>query len=265
MNLPRDVMMLLDTSLLGVQRSLGNNLVGMYLRGSLALGDFIPATSDVDVFVVTERPIDAGEFAALAALHADLATAPNTFAQRLEITYLDRINVRSFHRGQRHPTLAQGEALAWSEHSANWIVERWTVREHGIVVHGPDPKLLIDPISPDDLRNATRIRLNDWAEWANQPDDPDWLLPLSHKAYVVETMCRTLYTLASGRIASKPQAVRWARATLPASWCSLVERSQAWREDATYGLSVVPEVRRFVLWTARTGAANDTSASRDAR
>ncbi len=30
---------------------------GVYLRGSLALGDFIPATSDVDVLAVTEQPV----------------------------------------------------------------------------------------------------------------------------------------------------------------------------------------------------------------
>jgi hypothetical protein len=38
--------------------------------------------------------------------------------------------------------------------------------------------------------------------------------------------------------------------TLPEPWRSTVARSQTWREDDTVDLSIVPEVRRFVLWSA---------------
>ncbi len=74
--------------------------------------------------------------------------------------------------------------------------------------------------------------------------------PGPHKAYVVETLCRALYTLARGQLLSKRRAVAWALETLPEPWRSTVERSQAWRTDDTVDPSIVPEVRRFVLWTA---------------
>jgi hypothetical protein len=233
-----------------VQETLGDNLVGVYLRGSLALGDFVSATSDVDVLTVTERPVSAAEFASLAALHTHLAALPHPYSRRLEIAYIDRGALRRFVPGQQYPTLGQGGALAWSEHRPNWILERWTVREHGVPLSGPDPRALIEPITGDDLRAAVCARLPDWAAWADQLDDPDWLLPLSHNAYVVETMCRALYTLACGELASKPRAVAWARATLPEPWRTLVVRSQGWRTDNTTDLSVVPEVRRFIRWAA---------------
>ena len=250
MNISQDVTGMLDALLLGVQDALGENLVGVYLRGSLALSDFNPTTSDLDVLTVTERPVDDSEFAALAALHAQLAALPNPYANRMEIAYIDRVALRRFTSGLRHPSLGQGEALAWSEHRDNWILERWTVRERGIVLLGPDPQTLIDPIAPDELRSAVRARLPDWADWADQPDDPDWRLPLSHNAYVVETMCRALYTLARSELCSKPRAVAWALATLPEPWRALVARSQAWRTDTTIDLSIVPEVMRFVHWAA---------------
>jgi hypothetical protein len=253
MPLPQDVSALLDILLPRLRAILGTNLVGVYLRGSLAFGDFIPATSDIDLLTVTAQRIDDAAFAALAAMHTALALLPHPFAQRLEITYLDCSNLKQFQPGQRHPTLGQGEALVWSEHGANWVIERWTVREHGIIVLGPDPQGLIDPITPDELRSATRFRLHDWATWANQHADPAWLLPRSHKAYVVETMCRMLYTLACGVVASKPQAVQWARTTLPEPSRTLVEQSQAWRTDATHDLTIVPAVRQFVQWTVTTG------------
>src|SRR5206468_610264 len=132
----QDVTGMLGALLPGLQDGLGNNLVGVYLRGSLALGDFIPATSDIDVLAVTERPVNAAEFAALAALHAHLAALPNPYANRMEMAYIDRVALKRFAPGLHHPTLGQGEMLAWSEHRDNWIVERWTVRECGVVLLG---------------------------------------------------------------------------------------------------------------------------------
>ncbi len=241
---------MLDALLAGIEETLGDNLVGVYLRGSLALGDFIPETSDLDLLTVTKRPITAAEFARLASLHAHLAVLPHPYAKRLELAYIDGVALRRFAPGQHHPTLGQGETLVWSEHRDNWILERWTVREHGRTLLGPEPHTLIDPIPPDELRAAVRARLRDWAAWADQPDDPDWLLPRSHKAYVVETMCRALYTVACGELVSKPRAVAWAIATLPEPWRTVVIRSQSWRTDTTTDPSIVPEVMQFVQWAA---------------
>jgi hypothetical protein len=254
MDLPQDVADLLDALLPGVQGALGGNFVGAYLRGSLALGDFIPATSDIDVLVVTARPVGDAEFDRLAELHAHLARSSQTYGNRHEIAYVDRAAWRRYQPGLRHPSLGQGEALAWSEHRDNWILERWTVRECGVTLLGPDPPTLIDPVAADELRAAVRSRLHDWADWADQPDDPDWLLPRAHKAYVVETMCRALATLANGQLWSKPRAVAWALAHLPEPWRSTVERSQAWRTDQTVDLAAVQEAQRFVRWAASEGA-----------
>ncbi len=247
---------MLEALLPGIRNVLGDNLVGIYLRGSLALGDFIPATSDIDVLAVTARPVDDAEFGALADLHARLAASPHPFARRLEIAYVDRAAWGRFKPGLRHPSLGQGETLAWSEHRDNWILERWTVRECGVTLLGPEPQSLIDPIAADELLGAVRGRLRDWADWAEQPDDPDWRLPRrAHMAYVVETMCRALATLAGGQILSKPRAVAWALATLPEPWRSLVERSQAWRTDQTIDLALGPEVQSFVRWATSDGMA----------
>src|SRR5262249_40356708 len=124
-----------------------------------------------------------------------------------------------------------------------------------VVILGPDPKTLIDPIATDELRAAVRARLRDWADWADQPDDPDWHLPRAHKAYVVGTMCRALYTLGSGALSSKSQAVAWAIQALAEPWRCTAERSQVWRTDSTPDPSIVPEVMRFVHWAAAHGAS----------
>lgn len=254
MDLPEDAAALLAAWMPGAQAALGDALVGLYLRGSLALGEGDPVMSDLDVFAVTAHPVTEAEFAALAALHTRLERLPNHFAGQMEGPYIDRAAARRFVPGQAHPTVYRGEPLARRLHGANWVLERWMVRERGVTLCGPDPRTLIDPITPDGLRSAVRARLPDWLAWAEQTDDPDWPLPLSHKAYVVETMCRALHTLATGELASKPQAVAWALATLPEPWRTTAARSRAWHAAATVDPSVVPEVRAFVRWaTARAG------------
>ncbi|HVU13359.1 MAG TPA: nucleotidyltransferase domain-containing protein, partial [Phototrophicaceae bacterium] len=49
---------------------LGEYMVGMYVYGSLALGDFDPATSDIDFVVVTDGGISVDTFVALDRMHA---------------------------------------------------------------------------------------------------------------------------------------------------------------------------------------------------
>lgn len=230
------------------------NLLGIYLRGSLAMGDFRPQSSDIDLLAVTHQRVNEAEFARLADLHSLIAQGDHPYAKRIEIAYIEREALRRYRPNQHFPTLGQGEALRWTEHSSNWILERWVVREHGIALFGPLPITLIEPITREEIAAAVRARLQDWAAWARNTDDPEWHLPASHKFYVVETMCRALHTLATGQIASKPQAADWARQTLPEPWRGLVERSQHWQMDSTVDDSLIEPVRDFVLWAAARGA-----------
>lgn len=253
--LPPEVSALLGALLAGVRETLGDNLIGVYLRGSLALGDFDPATSDVDFFAITGRPLSAEEWTTLATLHATLSASANPYGDQLEGQYIDRAAAWRYQTGQRIPAISRNGALEWAEAGANWIIERWVVRERGITLLGPDPRELIAPVSADELRAAVRARLPDWAEFARQPDDPEWHTHRGQKAYCVETMCRALHTLATGEAQTKPQAVAWALLTLPEPWRATVARSQAWRGDPTRDDSLNPEVQRFLLWAVAQAEA----------
>jgi len=248
---------LLKVLLHGLQQTLGEQLVGVYLRGSLAMGDFNPDTSDVDFLAVTAQPITEEQFFLLKDFHARLADRPNAYAKELEGAYIDLHSVKRYRPGEKFPTIARGEELRWAEHGANWVLERWTVREHGIPLLGPDPRTLIDPVSTEDIRRAVSARLPDWSEWASDLDHPAWHLPLSHKAYVVETMCRALYTLETGGLCSKRQAVDWACETVPDPWRRLAQRSRAWRTNPSAPApEEIREAARFVQWVASRAAAD---------
>ena len=126
----------------GVASSLGDNLVGVYLCGSLATGDFIE-TSDIDFVVAIERPVSDAEVGALIEMHARLAALPNPYADRLEGAYIDRASLRRFEPGREFLTIDCETPLRWKEHETSSLIERYVLREKGVALLGPDPKSLI--------------------------------------------------------------------------------------------------------------------------
>jgi hypothetical protein len=254
--IPPDVSRLIDDLLGGTLSALGDNLVGFYLSGSLALGGFDSKTSDVDVVVVTARPLSTAEMEALTRLHERLPPNDNAYSQQYEVYYLDRATVRKFAHGQQHVKVGPDEPLHQTEHRPNWVIERWTVRERGITLAGPDPTTLIDLVSPDDLRNAAidemRKRLERWSEGTWPVDE---LSRRGAQAFEIHTTCRALYTAESGELATKAQAVTWALKTLPRRWHPLVEWSQHHRGELAHDTDKIPEIMTFLRWAAAYAGA----------
>ncbi len=254
---PTEIALLIEALFGGVRDALGDNLLGFYLRGSLALGGFNPETSDVDILVVTERPVSEAEFEALDSLHARIPAGDNQYGRHYEVSYVDRASLKRFRPGERrHPTADSDWPFGWAEHRDNFVLERWMVRERGVSLVGPDPKTLIEPISADDLRAAVVSELRARMEhWAGGDEPPDWMDTRYYQAFEIETICRALYTLEFGELPTKPQAVTWALDALPQPWRALVEWSQEHRADKTPDDAKIPEIMRFVRWAASERAA----------
>lgn len=222
-----DVNALLSELLSGVQSILGNHLIGMYLFGSLAMGDF-DTSSDIDVAVVTDEEISPELFAELYAMHARIAGIDSPWATQLEVSYLSLHNLRRYdpqHSLHPHLDRDKGEKLGMQRHAR--VVERHVLRERGIVLIGPSPRELIDPISPDDLRRAVLEVVDEWLR--PMLDAPTPFTGRGYQSYTVLSICRMLYTLEHGEIVSKPTAARWAQAKLDERWSPLIERALAGR------------------------------------
>jgi predicted nucleotidyltransferase len=91
-----DIDALLAELLAGVRGTLGPQLVGVYLDGSLATDDFAEHSSDIDVLVVTEDVLCDEVVAALGTMHARLATGKSKWARELEVSYIPRRALRRF-------------------------------------------------------------------------------------------------------------------------------------------------------------------------
>lgn len=228
-----EVNAILHDLLTGVKTILGDHFVGMYLYGSLAIGDFRPDNSDIDFLVVTADELPGEMVRALQALHAHIAASGSKWATELEGSYIPQQALRSYdpaHALHLNIERGEGESLRVKQHESDSVIQRYIVREHGIVLAGPAPHTLIDPISPDELRRAVLDLLYSW--WAPMLDDPARLLSPGYRSYAVLTMCRMLYTLQTAAVVSKSVAARWAQQVLGEPWSALIERALAYPHDA---------------------------------
>jgi predicted nucleotidyltransferase len=214
----------------GVRAILGDNFGGAYLVGSFALGE-ADEHSDVDFVVVTHEELDEGEVEGLRQLHRRLYGLDVAWAQHLEGSYIPRDVLRRVDPSHTRLLYLDNGAneLVWDEH-CNTAVVRWTLREHGVVLAGPQPTSLVEPVSPEQLRAEALAMLPLYVEWAPEPTKVGgmnrWKQP-----YLVLTCCRLLHSLETSRIATKGEAGEWAMATLDAKWAPLVQRALEDRPD----------------------------------
>ena len=229
-----DVNAVLRDFLAYIQAILGSRFLGMYLSGSLALGDFDPHSSDIDFVVVTDAEIADDLFVALQDMHTHFDESLSPWAAKVEAVYIPQDALRhSAPTTARYPQIEKGTTLFKDHLESGWIFQCDILREHGVVVAGPDPRTLIDPVDPDDMRRAVAAIPGLWLEQARH--DPSWLAWLhqrGNQAFVVLTLCRLLYTLDSGTVASKLAAACWAQKALGKRWAALIERSFAGQHDS---------------------------------
>jgi hypothetical protein len=243
----------LDPLLAHVQAAIGEQLIGMYLHGSLAAGGFEPGRSDIDVLAVTEGELNHRALSALEVAHARVQATGQTWATRLEVSYIPRVALRRHQpHNVRHPALRMDGSFGIDVHGSDWVLQRHVIRECGIALVGPDPRTLIEPVSPREIRWAARETLHEW--WAPQLEDPTRLRSAEYQAYAVLTMCRALYSLQHGDVAPKATAARWAQQRLGqpasregASRSGLIARALAWRHGAW--LDALDEVLALIRYT----------------
>lgn len=221
-----EVNSLLKELLESVQAILGNHFIGMYLDGSLTSGDF-DQDSDIDFIVVTDVEVTDGLFLALQAMHDRIAALNSIWAIQLEGSYFSQQALRRWvPTNAPLPNIERGggERLKMVPDDVGWVVHRCVLREHGVTLAGPDPRTLVDPISPADLRQAMLGIMPGWG--AHVLRDLEQIRHRGFQSYIVLTACRILYTLQHGTVTSKAIAARWAQETLDERWLPLVE--SAW-------------------------------------
>ncbi|MFN2114252.1 MAG: aminoglycoside adenylyltransferase domain-containing protein, partial [Anaerolineae bacterium] len=215
----------------GAKGVLGDSLVGVYLVGSLATGDF-DMDSDVDFLVVVDRELTDDVVGALQAMHRRIHAVGCYPAQHLEGSYVSRDVLGDADAVDVRPLwyLDNGSTtFERSLHDNKWHV-RWVLRERGIALYGPDPTTLLEPVPPDALRAEVSGMLVEMAHLFEADLDG----PLSYwtsrfgQSYAVLTCCRMLHSLQTGTVRSKREGMLWALKAVDAEWHQVIR--DAWRE-----------------------------------
>jgi len=151
-----------------VRALVGEELLGMYLNGSLSLGAFEPGSSDIDFLVATVDALTDEQVSALSDMHARLLTSGLSYATRLEGFYLPQAALRrSDPANTRYPFSAQAEGLLLVELGSDWVIQRHLVRETAIVLWGPPPQTLLAAVLPGELRAAVIERVTGYGALEN--------------------------------------------------------------------------------------------------
>ncbi len=214
----------------GVSAILGENFCGAYLQGSFAVGD-ADEHSDVDFIVVTEDDLSDEQVDALRSMHRRIHALDVPWAVHLEGSYVPRHRLRRVDPS-RAPFLYLDNGaseLEWDNH-CNTAVVRWSLREYGVVLAGPEPMSLVDRVSEADLRADILEAMREWAEFAPAPTKAGGMSRWKQPTLVL-SFCRMLQTLESGRVTSKREAGEWALRALDPEWAPLIQRALDDRPD----------------------------------
>lgn len=208
--------------------ALGSNLGGVYLFGSATIGAFERGISDIDLLVATREPMSEQQFAALEAMHRELARDHPAWDDRVEALYVSAADLRAVRTAApRVAAISPGEPFHWREAEPGRLMNWYDAQENGIPLSGPPARTFIEPISASEFVDSVR---NDLEQW------PGWLVELSPRtgaqSYTVLTICRALYACRTGKQLSKTQAGVWAQDEMP-EWSGLVSAALEWRRSGS--------------------------------
>ena len=201
---------------------LAENFVGAYLVGSFALGGG-DLQSDCDFLVVTATKVTPQQERVLRDLHAEIPTRTGHWPHDLEGSYAPRADLETLAAlGEKWLYVDRGHReMQWSTHCNSEDV-RWTLRERGMTLAGAEARQFVAEVPADVLRSKMRALigrfLSDLRNWTNF-EEVAW-----SQRYAVTTLCRMLYTLDTGKITTKQEALEWAKSVLPNRWHELIQQ-----------------------------------------
>lgn len=241
----------------GLKRAFGRKVVGLYLSGSLAYGDFVPGRSDIDLQAVVRSPLTEDELQPIGKLHREIERCCPQWANRIECSYVPLGLMRELMPPDTpRPWWGFGTLYAEASAGNEWIINHYLLSRHGIALEGPNFNELIPRISIHDVRQASARDL--FQEWLPKIDNVAWLSNSHHQSYLVLNLCRILHTVVQGQVGSKKSAGSWTKTTYP-QWQNLIEEAERW----VYGYEMKRQADIVAFLQFAANCVNETTGSRE--
>lgn len=203
---PSPVNPVLDWWLAEVRQCLGETIHGVVLHGSIALGDFCPGWSDIDVCVVLNAPVSEGEGAALGKIHdrmLDRFVRQRTdgwkSGQAIEGPYIPQELVGNAET-ERPCYIAGGTTRKWAPCHPVSPFDRYMLAHFGQTIFGKS--VCFAPPAKQALMAQANTDLSDLRNRATSHQSAIWLCGMFH------WLARSLVFWRDGRMLSKSAALQ---------------------------------------------------------
>lgn len=229
-----------------VAAALGDELVGLYVFGSLVVGDFDVERSDLDLLAVVGSPVGERHVSRLATAHAGFVADRPDWTDRVELLCAPRAVLAAFPAGAGEVVrVSPGEPLHRTRMSPHWLADLYAAQERGVVLVGPPVADVLPRISREQFRRCVRDSVVAWRVWAHESTAEGFV------GYAVLTLCRALYSSRTGDLVSKAAAARWVAERYP-EWAGLAGAALRWRRDGSTSPNAAASVEllRFVEFVA---------------
>ena len=203
------------------QKTLKENLVGLYLHGSLAMGCFHPKVSDIDFLAVVEKPINNEIKKKLIQTLVNLDE--DKPAKGFEMSVLLLKDTKRFtyptpfilHYSDSHKdNFIQKGRLCENGKDPDLAAHITVLKNRGKVVWGQEIDTVFANVPREDYLKALVYDINDAKVLMNE-----------NPVYFILNICRTLCYLREGKVLSKVEGGQWGLNNLPARFQGIIQKS----------------------------------------
>lgn len=237
---PQNIHDLIEDFIEAFKEALGNNLVGIYLHGSLAMGCFNPESSDIDILIVIKQILSKDKKQELANLILDFIDRPP--ANGIEVSVVTLESMQHFqyptpfelHYSHMYKNEFKNGKIEFSsiQTDPDLAAHIVVVRERGVVLYG---KPIADVFSPVPNKYYLHSTIDDvetgLKKIKNGQYDDQHAIPV----YEVLNACRTLAFIDDSVIRSKREGGEWGMNHLPNRFRLVI--SESMKEYARKGSS----------------------------
>lgn len=230
-----------------IMNNLVENVVGVYLTGSLSYGAFNPNSSDIDLVTILRTSASSNEVELIGKLHLKMEQSHEKLAKILECSYtplamlpsiLPPLEPRPWYFGY------QGILFDKAPYGNEWIINQYLLYEHGISLAGPDYKDLIDPVDIVEVQKACIRDL--FKEWEPKITDKEYLNNSHYQSYIILNLCRILYTVMCKSAGSKKVSASWVKHEYGSQWNNLIQTAENWQYGAE--MNMQEQTIQFIMF-----------------
>lgn len=205
------------------------NIIGIYLFGSLAYGGFNENSSDIDINVITKNLLNKNEMDIIKNIHKELIELNNIWGNRLEVSYTPIFMIKEKSIPKIPRPYFNGKFYEKAGYGNEWLINNYLILNYGKNIYGQEYKKLINyDITIEDIKKSC---LNDfYKEWHPKIIDSEWLQNSENQAYIVLNICRIIYTIKNNKIGNKKESAKWIKEKY-GQWKDLIEEAEKWEHN----------------------------------